>query len=147
MIELGLITPNHKKQAVMEMNESGKFESSFLTIDILDTNSVMLRTLNNTKLGIWIAHGEGRFRFPYAESRYNIAAKYSYSQYPGNPNGSDYNAAAITSDDGRHLAIMPHLERSVFPWQWPYYPERNDMVSPWIEAFYNAQLWVRKQLK
>ncbi|MFZ4549086.1 MAG: phosphoribosylformylglycinamidine synthase subunit PurQ, partial [Bacteroidales bacterium] len=144
MIELGLVNPGHAKKTKMLHNASGKFESSFLTVDILENNSVMLKSLSGSKLGIWVAHGEGLFSFPYAEEKYNIAAKYSYSNYPGNPNGSMYDAACIFSDDGRHLVMMPHLERSILPWQWPIYPEaRNtDQVSPWIEAFVNAKEWL-----
>ncbi len=147
MIHLGLICPEHKEQPTMLHNASGKFESAFLTIDIAENPSVMLRTLAGCRLGIWVAHGEGRFKLPYDESNYHIAAKYSYHEYPGNPNGSDYDVAAICSVDGRHLAIMPHLERSVLTWQWAWYPRENrktNNVSPWIEAFVNARKWVER---
>jgi len=149
MLELGLVNPNHKEKPAMMPNETEKFESSFVLVDIPENNSVMFRTLGNTQLGVWVAHGEGRFKFPYEEAKYNIVSKYTYSQYPGNPNGSDYNTAALVSDDGRHLAIMPHIERSVFPWQWPHYPRerRQDELSPWIEAFVNAREWVKKSLR
>ena len=78
----------------------------------------------------------------------NIIAKYNYDTYPGNPNGSSYNVAAVASKDGRHLAIMPHPERTIFPWQCGYYPtERwSDQVTPWIEAFVNAKNWVKNKL-
>jgi phosphoribosylformylglycinamidine synthase len=105
----------------------------------------MLRTLEGSRLGIWVAHGEGRFRFPEEEKHYNVCMKYSYPEYPGNPNGSDYSVAGICSDDGRHLAMMPHLERSTFPWNWAHYPEdrKTDEVTPWIEALVNAREWIR----
>jgi phosphoribosylformylglycinamidine synthase len=107
----------------------------------------MFKSLSGTKLGIWVAHGEGKFSLPLAENTYNIVAKYAYSDYPANPNGSDYDVAALASPDGRHLAIMPHLERSIFPWQWGYYPpeRKNDAVTPWLEAFVNARQWIEKQ--
>jgi phosphoribosylformylglycinamidine synthase len=148
MAELGLIYPGHEKKHKMLHNATGKYESSFLTIDILENNSVMLKSLAGTRLGIWVAHGEGRFSFPYEESKYNIAAKYSYSSLPGNPNGSMFDAACVVSDDGRHVAIMPHPERAIHPWQWAYYPEdrKNDQVSPWIEALVNAREWVWARL-
>jgi len=144
MIELGLVNPLHAKKTKMLHNASGKFESSFLTVDIMENDSVMLKSLSGSKLGIWVAHGEGLFSFPYAEDQYNIAAKYTYSNYPGNPNGSMYDAACIYSDNGRHLVMMPHLERSLLPWQWPLYPENRkmDQISPWIEAFVNARNWL-----
>ncbi len=146
MIELGLVNPDHQLQTKMLHNASGKFESSFLTVDILENDSVMLKSLSGSKLGIWVAHGEGQFSFPYKEEKYNIAAKYSYSGYPGNPNGSMYDAACISSDDGRHLVMMPHLERSLLPWQWPMYPDarHTDQLSPWIEAFVNAREWMKE---
>ncbi len=146
MVELGLIYPAHKEKPVMLHNESHKFESSFLTINIPENHSVMLETLAGCRLGIWVAHGEGRFSLPLAEPEYHIPAKYSYTSYPGNPNGSDYDAAALVSPDGRHLAIMPHLERSIYPWNWAFYPDgRNDEVSPWIEAFVNARKWISRR--
>lgn len=146
MVELGLVYPDHKQKPVMLHNDSGKFESSFLTIDIGSNKSVMLETLAGSRLGIWVAHGEGKFRLPLSEEEYSIPAKYTYDRYPGNPNGSDYDAAAIVSNDGRHLAMMPHLERSIYPWNWAYYPgNRSDDVSPWIEAFVNARKWVEKR--
>jgi phosphoribosylformylglycinamidine synthase len=41
--------------------------------------------------------------------------------------------------------MMPHIERSTFPWNWAYYPsDKKDEVSPWIEAFVNARLWIDK---
>ncbi len=148
MAELGLIYPGHEKKYKMLHNATGKYESSFLTIDILENNSVMLKSLAGTRLGIWVAHGEGRFSFPYEESKYNIAAKYSYSTLPGNPNGSMFDAACVVSDNGRHVAIMPHPERAIHPWQWAYYPEdkKNDQVSPWIEALVNAREWVWERM-
>ncbi|MBE0662705.1 MAG: phosphoribosylformylglycinamidine synthase [Bacteroidales bacterium] len=149
MVELGLIYPDHKAKPKMLHNTSGKFESDFLNVGVPENPSVMLGSLAGSRLGIWIAHGEGRFSLPYEESKYRIAAKYSYTEYPGNPNGSDYATAAICSTDGRHLAIMPHLERSLLPWQWAHYPaeRKKDEVSPWVEGFVNAINWVRKSSK
>ena len=144
MVELGL-TGN--TDAKMLHNDSHKFESAFLTLDIPQNNSVMFGSLSGNKIGLWVAHGEGKFHLPKAESEYNIIAKYSYDGYPGNPNGSDYNVAGICSADGRHLAMMPHLERAIFPWQNAWYPadRRQDEVTPWIEAFINARRWVEKK--
>ncbi len=146
MAELDLIYPEHELKPSLLHNASGKFESAFLSVDILDSNSIMLRGMEGMKLGIWVAHGEGRFDLPFDESAYNIAVKYHYSTYPANPNGSEYDTAAICSHDGRHLAIMPHLERSFMPWQCSWYPdERNkDEVTPWIMAFINAKNWIQE---
>lgn len=148
MVELNLINPEHQQRIRMLHNDSHKFESAFLGLTIPENNSVMLGSLSGSKLGIWVAHGEGKFSLPEGEESYNIVAKYSYNSYPGNPNGSDYSVAGICSKDGRHLAMMPHLERSIFPWQNAYYPYKRHMdeVTPWIEAFVNAREWVEKQV-
>nr|WP_321451808.1 phosphoribosylformylglycinamidine synthase [uncultured Carboxylicivirga sp.] len=147
MVELGLVYPDHAEKPTMLHNESHKFESNFVNMDIAENNSVMLNTLAGSRLGVWIAHGEGKFNMPYAEDQYHIAGKYSYNAYPANPNGSDFATAAICSKDGRHLAMMPHLERAIFPWQWAHYPtdRKADEVSPWIEAFVNARKWVEEK--
>jgi phosphoribosylformylglycinamidine synthase len=150
MIELGLINPEHPADAKAKMlhNDSHKFESSFVSLTIPTNNSVMFGSLSGFKIGTWVAHGEGKFHLPLPESEYNVVAKFSYDEYPGNPNGSSYNVAAVASKDGRHLAIMPHPERTIFPWQCGYYPtERwSDQVTPWIEAFVNAKNWVKNKL-
>ena len=144
MVELGL---TGAKGAKMLHNDSHKFESEFITLSIPQNNSVMFGSLSGNKLGLWVAHGEGKFHLPESESAYNVIAKYNYHGYPANPNGSDYDVAGICSEDGRHLCMMPHLERAFFPWQCAWYPEqrRMDEVTPWIEAFVNARKWVEAQ--
>ncbi|MCF0203279.1 MAG: phosphoribosylformylglycinamidine synthase, partial [Bacteroidaceae bacterium] len=147
MAELNLINPEHAQRHRMLHNTSHKFESSYVGLRISnDTNSIMLKSLKGNKLGVWVAHGEGRFFLPEDVDKYDIAAQYSYSTYPGNPNGSDYACAALCSKDGRHLAMMPHPERAIFPWQCAYYPSdrRFEDVTPWIEAFVNARKWCEK---
>lgn len=149
MMELNLINPEFEERGKMQHNISRKFESGFLTLQIPENNSVMFGSLSGSKLGIWVAHGEGRFSLPYEESKYNVVAKYNYTGYPANPNGSDYDIAGLASADGRHLAMMPHLERAIFPWQQADYPEnrKDDEVTPWIEAFVNARKWVEAHTK
>ena len=151
MIELGLINPEHPtdKKAKMLHNDSHKFESNFVSLTIPTNRSVMFGSLSGFKIGTWVAHGEGKFHLPLPEDEYNIVAKYSYDEYPANPNGSSYSVAAVASKDGRHLAIMPHPERTIFPWQCGYYPtERwSDQITPWIEAFVNARKWVEANKK
>ena len=144
MMELDLIYPKLKDMhPKMEHNDSKKFECVFSTIEIKNTNSIMLKNLEGSLLGIWSAHGEGKFNFK--NQNVDIAAKFHYDDYPANPNGSEQAAAAICSKNGRHLAIMPHLERSIFPWNWAHYPShRKDKVSPWIFPFYNARVWLEE---
>ena len=144
-MELEVINPEHKVHGKMLHNDSHKHESNFTSVTIQENNSVMLSSLAGSTLGVWISHGEGKFNLPMEESAYNIVAKYGYDAYPANPNGSDYNTAMMSSKDGRHLVMMPHIERSIFQWNWPFYPaHRNDEVSPWAEAFVNAKKWLDK---
>ena len=150
MIELNLINPDFTKKAKMLHNDSHKFESKFVGVTVPMNRSVMFGSLSGSKLGIWVAHGEGKFSLPYHEDKYNVVLKYSYDEYPGNPNGSDYSVAGLASPDGRHLAMMPHLERSCFPWQNAYYPAdriKNDQITPWMEAFVNARKWIEMNKK
>ena len=142
LMELELINPEHEIHGKMHHNVSQKHESIFTSVKVQKNNSVMLSTLEGATLGVWVSHGEGKFNLPYAEEQYNIVAKYGYESYPANPNGSDFNTAMMCDKTGRHLVMMPHIERSTFPWNWAHYPERNDEVTPWIEAFVNARLWI-----
>jgi len=144
MVELGLVYPERVEQPKMLHNESHKFESGFVNVEILPNKSVMLESMVGMKLGVWVAHGEGKFSLPKEESAYRIPMKYSNVAYPGNPNGSDYNVASLCSEDGRHLVMMPHLERTFKPFHWPYYPidRKFDEVAPWMEAFVNARKWI-----
>ncbi|MCF0041923.1 phosphoribosylformylglycinamidine synthase [Dyadobacter fanqingshengii] len=142
-VELGLINADHDQKPKMLHNASGKHESIFTSLTIQPNKSVMLSTLAGSTLGVWVSHGEGRFDFPYSEDQYNIVAKYGYETYPASPNGSAFNTAMLCDETGRHLVMMPHIERSLFQWHWANYPEgRKDEVSPWMEAFVNAREWI-----
>jgi phosphoribosylformylglycinamidine synthase len=147
MIELNLVYPGQPDMAKMLHNESHKFESCFVNVDIAENETVMLKSLSGQKLGVWVAHGEGKFQMTMSEGEYNIPVKYSYSGYPGNPNGSTYDTAAVSSHDGRHIAMMPHLERAIYPWQWGTYPSdrKDDEITPWVEAFVNAKKWIEEK--
>jgi phosphoribosylformylglycinamidine synthase len=145
-LELDLINPEHEKLAKMKHNVSSKHESNFTSVTIQENNSVMLSSMAGATLGVWISHGEGKFDMPMPENAYNIVAKYSYDSYPANPNGSDYNTAMMTDQTGRHLVMMPHIERSTFQWNWANYPAgREDEVSPWLEGFVNARKWLENK--
>ena len=146
-MELDLINPEHEVHGKMTYNDSGKHESNFTSVKIQKNNSIMLSSLEGATLGVWISHGEGKFKLPLSEDNYDIVAKYGYETYPSNPNGSDFNTAMLCDATGRHLVTMPHIERSTFPWNWAYYPtDRKDEVSPWLAAFANAREWVGKKL-
>jgi phosphoribosylformylglycinamidine synthase len=145
-MELDLINPEHKVHGKLIHNDSQKHESSFTSVKIQENNSIMLSSLAGAELGVWISHGEGKFHLPASEENYDIVAKYSYEGYPNNPNGSDYNTAMLCDPSGRHLVTMPHIERSIFQWNWANYPAgRKDEVSPWITAFINAKKWIENK--
>mgnify|MGYP000259017974 CR=1 FL=1 len=145
-MELDLINPEHKQHGKMTYNDSHKHESNFTSVEIKENNSVMLSTLAGTTLGVWISHGEGKFNLPLSEDQYTIVGKYGYESYPANPNGSDFNTAMLCDTTGRHLVTMPHIERSIFQWNWAHYPAgRKDEVSPWLEAFVNAKNWIENK--
>lgn len=147
MNELELLYPEYQHHPRNQLNDSGKFESAFINVEIPENNSVMLKSLAGSRLGIWVAHGEGKINLPGDKKDYNIPMYYVSDDYPANPNGTQYNAAALASKDGRHLAMMPHLERSIMPWQWADYPEtrKKEQLTPWIEAFISAAKWIRKK--
>ena len=145
-MELELINPEHEIHGKMHHNNSHKHESIFTSVKVQDNNSVMLSSLAGSTLGVWVSHGEGKFNLPLGEEKYNIVAKYGYEGYPANPNGSDYNTAMLCDATGRHLVMMPHIERSTFSWNWANYPkDRNDEVTPWEEAFVNARKWIENK--
>ncbi|WP_299390391.1 phosphoribosylformylglycinamidine synthase [uncultured Gelidibacter sp.] len=145
-MELELVNPEHETHGKLTYNNSKKHESGFISVEIQKNNSVMLSTLEGSKLGVWISHGEGKFKLPLSEDNYQIVAKYGYEGYPANPNGSDFNTAMMCDTTGRHLVTMPHIERSIFQWNWAHYPDaRKDEVSPWLEAFVNARKWIENR--
>ena len=155
MVELGLLSGgalgNDIRPVEMHHNLSGKFESEFVSMKVVDDSSVMFGSLKGLTAGIWVAHGEGRFvtTDAFKKSGVRVAARYAYNSYPGNPNGSEGAVAAMCSADGRHLALMPHLERAIFPWQCAWCPEwmRELAVTPWLQAFTNAFQWLKKARK
>lgn len=146
MAELGLLHGTEGERHPMQHNESGRFESAFVTLTIPENNSVFLSSLSGEQIGCWVAHGEGKFDRSGLAGELPIAARYHYDSYPGNPNGSPEGIAALSSHCGRHLAMMPHPERSIFPWQCGYYPEHRsaDEVTPWLKLFQNAYRWCQE---
>ena len=141
-------------------NQSGRFESRFVSVKIMESPAIMLRGMEGSTLGIWVAHGEGRAHFPdpgmlervevekLAPVRFVDDQNEVTEVYPFNPNGSPRGIAAMCSGDGRHLAIMPHPERAFLKWQWPWMPNEmreNLEASPWIRMFQNAREWATKR--
>ncbi len=146
MAELEVLYPEHEEKHKMAHNDSGRFESGFVSLRIPKNHSVMLQNLEGTEIGIWVAHGEGKFDLKYSADKYHVIAQYKYDAYPANPNGSPHAIAGLCSADGRHLAMMPHPERAIFPWTCAYYPEAErgeHEVTPWMLAFRNAYEWIK----
>lgn len=141
------------KQPRLLHNDSGKFESRFSSVKIESSPSIMLKGMEGSSLGVWVAHGEGRFYFP-DESVHEMVKEKNLTpiryvndqnevteEYPFNPNGSPGGIAALCSEDGRHLALMPHPERVFTAWQWPWKPDewKDLKVGPWLQMFQNAR--------
>jgi len=143
-------------------NASRKFESRWVSVTVLpDSPSVLLRGMAGATLGVWVAHGEGNCYFPDSELADSVLARHlapiryaddagtPEAAYPFCPNGAAHAIAALCSPDGRHLALMPHPERAVFKWQWPYQPPAlldfvgpDHLNSPWLRLFQNARLFL-----
>ena len=130
-------------------NKSGKFESRFNMVKIEKNNSIFLENLEGMIFGIWSSHGEGRIANKSGKCNYPI--KYVNTkgipteEYPLNPNGSIGGVCGFSSKCGRHLAMMPHPERSIFNYQIPYIDKDNlsnrSKYYPWILMFRNAYNW------
>jgi phosphoribosylformylglycinamidine synthase len=150
------------RRPVFIQNKSGRFESRWSTVKILPSPAIMFKNMADSILGVWVAHGEGRLYFPDPEIgegvlKFNLdCLRYvddigNYAEeYPFNPNGSPSSITALCSPDGRHLAMMPHPERTFLKWQWGYMPEemkKNLPASPWMQMFVNARNWCVPKLK
>ena len=146
------------KQPRFIQNKSGRFESRFVNVRVEKSNAIMLKDMEGSTLGVWVAHGEGRCYWPDAAVRDEairqqcVALKYvdddgePTMEYPMNPNGSENAIVGLTSPDGRHLCMMPHPERMFMKFQWPYWPEEWETpVSPWLKMFQNAREWCERQ--
>ena len=141
-------------------NTSGRFESRWVSVKILESPAIMFKGMTGSILGVWVAHGEGRLHIPDPELLDEIVRKTLIplvfvddegrsdgrvsQNYPFNPNGSPFGITGLCTPDGRHLAIMPHPERAFLKWQWPWMPAdlRESLeASPWLQMFQNARAW------
>jgi phosphoribosylformylglycinamidine synthase len=143
-------------------NASERFESRWVAVKIVESPAIMLKGMENSILGIWVAHGEGRLYCPDPELLHKVREKklapcyfvddegLPTEKYPFNPNGSTLGITAFCSPDGRHLALMPHPERAFLKWQWPWMPEPWKLslqASPWLRIFQNARIWCEETTK
>ncbi|XP_040857208.1 phosphoribosylformylglycinamidine synthase [Ochotona curzoniae] len=143
---------------LLRHNLSGRFESRWTSVRVGPGPAVMLRGMEGAVLPVWSAHGEGYMAFSSPELQSQIEARglaplhwaddhgNPTEQYPLNPNGSPGGVAGVCSRDGRHLALMPHPERAVRPWQWAWRPPPFDTLatSPWLQLFINARTWAQE---
>ncbi len=136
-------------------NLSGRFESRWATVKILKSKAIMLQGMEDLVFGIHVDHGEGFLHFPDAALRERVLAEQMATvvyvdddgqpteAYPFNPNGSPGGLTGLCSPDGRHLAMMPHPERTFLPWQAHWLPQEMKAlpVTPWLRMFQNAYEW------
>ncbi|XP_050669431.1 phosphoribosylformylglycinamidine synthase isoform X11 [Leptidea sinapis] len=156
-----------KTQIFLDRNQSERFECRWSAVKINEDKTkedVWFRGMDGSVLGVWVAHGEGRFSFAEGQVREaltrnkQVALQYvdddggPTEEYPMNPNGSPDGLAGVRSADGRHIAMMPHPERCVLRWQCPIKPPTSynqanphSNYSPWMRLFQNAYIWASKQ--
>jgi phosphoribosylformylglycinamidine synthase len=150
------IIPGSAHWPEFKANRSEQFEARFVTVEILPTPSILFRDMQGSRLGIPVAHGEGRADFNRGGSLDGavggglVAVRFvdNYGnpteRYPFNPNGSPGGITGLTSEDGRVTIMMPHPERVFRAVQMPYRPE--DMFvgdeGPWLRMFQNARAFV-----
>lgn len=142
-----------------ERNKSEQYEARVCTVEVSnDTNCIFFDGMGGTKLPIAVAHGEGRAQWDDESSMSTfvneglVSAKFvdnygvATERYPLNANGSPNGITAITTPNGRVLAMMPHPERVVRLESNSYYPldksEEWKGYGPWIRLFRNARKWV-----
>lgn len=136
-------------------NDSKRFESRWSQIKVSNSNCIFTKGLEQTVFGMWTAHGEGKFVIDDDNVNKNLYALHYVDdcgnitqKYPFNPNGSQDGVAGICSENGRHLALMPHPERCFLKWQCPYiHPEVNKKLgiyTPWFGLFKNAYKFCRE---
>ncbi|XP_064609891.1 phosphoribosylformylglycinamidine synthase-like isoform X2 [Liolophura sinensis] len=165
MALLGWVAPMGKESGdslnqqgvLFDHNVSERYESRFATVKVVSSPSVLLKDMEDTVFGMWVSHGEGRVVFKSDSVYKNVIGKnlspvryvddkgIATTTYPLNPNGSVDGIASLCSEDGRHLAIMPHPERAFLAWQCPWMPykqrQEGGLLSPWIKMFQNAYSW------
>jgi phosphoribosylformylglycinamidine synthase len=133
-------------------NRSEQFEGRFVTVEIQETPSILLKGMEGSRIPIVVAHGEGRAEFQdrahlesakslvamnYVENNGDVAER-----YPANPNGSPLGIAGLSSSDGRVTIMMPHPERVIRTVQNSWHPDGWGEDGPWLRLFRNARVWV-----
>tara|TARA_B100000470_G_scaffold206782_1_gene182383 strand:- start:704 stop:1963 length:1260 start_codon:yes stop_codon:yes gene_type:complete len=136
LVESGLVPGVEKNQTSIALTDNKRIQNghvvgtgyyntwTHLKVSVPPESTAFTRHLNSKEI-IYLpfAHAEGRFIVPdklLNELINNNQSVFRYcddsgeisSQFPTNPNGSDYNLAAVSNPSGNVLAMMPHPERT-----------------------------------
>ena len=147
MANLSVIIPGAQNWPRFLKNQSEKFESRLVQVEIKESSSIFFRDMSGSIIPVPIAHGEGRLDLTNdsAENFYKdkeVPLQYIQSEnssYPGNPNGSPLGIAALTNKLGNATIMMPHPERAFLSIQHSWAPKEWDEYGPWIKFFKNAR--------
>jgi phosphoribosylformylglycinamidine synthase len=150
---LSAIVPGTAAWPRFTRNRSEQFEARLSMVEVLESPSVFFAGMAGSRLPIAVAHGEGFADF----SQRGDAAKVQRAMrfvdhhgqateaYPFNPNGSPQGLTAVTSDDGRATALMPHPERVARNVQMSWSGGDIHAKSPWMRMFGNARRWIARR--
>ncbi|WP_288379742.1 phosphoribosylformylglycinamidine synthase [uncultured Massilia sp.] len=131
-------------------NKSEQFEARFGMVEVLDSPSIFFHGMAGTQAPIAIAHGEGFADFSLTGDvnaavkalRYVDNRGQATETYPFNPNGSPGGLTAVTTEDGRFTAMMPHAERVFRTVVHSWAPDAWSDAAPWARMFQNARKWL-----
>jgi len=159
---LGLPRVNDNPSLLFVRNESRAFESRFPTVEILPSPSIFFHGMEGSRLGVWVAHGEGRVWLADKATenyiRRHLLTTLAYvdpcgkhtERYPFNPSGSLEGWTGFCDKTGRFNIMMPHLtDRAFLLRQWPWLPKefRELEAAPWMKPLQNAYDWCVKHRK
>ncbi|MSU73273.1 MAG: phosphoribosylformylglycinamidine synthase [Opitutus sp.] len=154
MSNLHAIIPGADLWPRFVQNQSERYESRLVSVQIEKSPSVLLAGMEGSVLPIAVAHGEGYTEFKDAAAAQRCSASGLVAgrfvdnhhqiteHYPLNPNGSPFGMTALTTTTGRVTIMMPHPERVFRSACMSWAPRTWGEDSPWMKLFYNARAWV-----
>jgi phosphoribosylformylglycinamidine synthase len=154
--QLGDIVPGSSGWPEFSRNRSEQFEARYVTVEVMASPSIFFAGMEGSRIGIPVAHGEGRVDFDRTGSldelkkKNLLAMRYidnngmPTERYPLNPNGSLGGITGVTTTDGRVTIMMPHPERVFRSVQMSYGSESRggQEEGPWLRMFQNARQYV-----
>jgi len=154
---LAPIIPGAQAWPRFTRNQSQKFEARLSMLEIAESPSIFFAGMAGSHIPVAVSHGEGYANFSQQGDAGKVAGAAYYvdnygsrtETYPYNPNGSPTGLAAVTTADGRFMAIMPHPERVSRNVMMSWAPESwgdkdsGGAFSPWMRAFRNARVWLK----